>query len=1115
MTTLYPDHRITPAAIHAAAVLNHVETVAPVQARILDIGCGAATGLVTNAAASPAGMAIGIDLDEEGIASGQRLVQLCGLQNVELFAAGLGDLLAVDPGEFDYIIIHGLFSLAGQVERDALLGWCAEHLAENGVVCLHWSVLPGGQNQTLRDALAFHCHRGAEDSASRLSAARGMLSFLAMTLSDSELKNQVLEAEQLDDTALSLGYLGDASGTLYFSDFCQAIEATGLCYVGDAIPQYELSECYSSNIARLQQMMAGTAERRVAQQYLDFAVNRSQRFSLLSRPVAQPLPPLPDLSLLDQLHWAGNFRQMLDQDGQVTAVYLNSLNVPIGSPNIVTRQILDLLGGAWPMSLSFDQLVFNCRQVEVNSDARQQVRESLQSLFMKNIDGLYWSASPGLYNAAENDSLQLIIPCEQPSVDGDGLRLVNLWGREAILTAAEWHYVHDGMQDTGEQGMAHYLSLRDKGLLTGSPLAWKQHLQRFLRAGNLSVLKSQLTMLLLLTCSTRHGGLQRTEINDIDETTGDIDVDAVYDEVKRLIRESEGSAARQYTEQLLEANPGNWHLLQCYSRASIFIGAWQDALQALCQLLGHHLSSRHVWFELATVLQNTHDHDYAGKILRVLLRVDDKNADLWYVLADIHQSCSNSAFAEKCYREGLRYQQMNTHQLAKMGVILSDNQKIDEARYFLEKSLQRDDSKLEYLGALLFVMMHDYSASPEELKAKHLEYGDLVDAWAQKQALTLALNNSKDPRRKLRVGFVSGDLRKHPVANFLLPFWDNLDRSQFDVVGYSTFQMHDAVTDHLRSSAALWRDVAQMGNVELAKQINADAIDILFDLSGHTTHNRLPVFALRPAPIQISWIGYPGTTGISKMDYRLLKSTLRYLDDLESHLVEKIIFIDMPTIFRPEPDCPPINALPALKNGYFTFGSLNRPKKINNDVLRVWAQILLRCPQSRLLIGFMCGDDMIASLRKRLVNLGVNPEQLIFRNRMPLSDYMALHHEIDLLLDVFPYTGGTTTNHAVWMGVPTLTLCGRTIPGRQGVDAMRTYGLDAFIASDEEDYIARALYWHDHQDELESIRQGMRARIPTENSRDFKPAATFEKALREAWRLYCAGEEPRTFLIEA
>lgn len=1111
MSQLYPDDRITLAAIHAAAALNHVKTVAPIGARILDIGCGSATGLITHAAASSAGRVTGIDLDDESIAIGQRQVQLYGLQNVELFPAGLSDLLAVDPGEFDYIIIHGLFSLIGLAERDALLGWCAEHLAKNGVVCLRWETLPGAQNQILRDALGFHCHREAEDSASRLTAARGMLSFLAMSLPDNELKNQVLEAEQLDDIALLLSYFGDASGTVYFSDFCQAAEASGLSYVGDAIPQYELGEFYSSDMARLQQIIAGTAERLVARQYLDFAVNRSQRFSILSHPQTHPLPQLPDLNLLDQLHWAGNFRQRLDQNGQLTHVYFNSMNVPIDAPDSVTRQILDVLGGAWPMSLSFDQLLFNCRQVEENGDTRQQVREALKFLFLKNIDGLYWSASPGLYNAAETDSLQLIIPAAQLSVDDNGLMLVNHWGREVTLTPAEWDYVNDGMRDTGEHGIANYMSLRDKGLLTGSPQAWKQQLQRFLLAGNLTLLKSQLTTLLLLSCSVQQGGLQRSALNDIIATIGDLDIDAVYDKVNQLISESEGCAARLYSEQLLEAHPGNWHLLLCYSRASISISAWQDALRALCQLLGHHVSNRQVWFDLVTALQQTHNYGHAGKILRMMLRVDDKNADLWSALADTHQSCGNSAMAEKCYREVLRYQQMNTHQLAKMGIILSDNRKIDEARYFLEKSLQSDESKLEYLGALLFVMMHDNSVSPEALLAKHLAYGELVDAWVGKQALTLALNNSKDPERKLRVGFVSGDLRHHPVANFLLPFWDNLTRSQFDVVGYSTFELNDAMTAHLRSSATLWRDVEQMGNVELAKQINDDAIDILFDLSGHTTHNRLPVFALRPAPIQISWIGYPGTTGISNMDYRLLNSTFRYPDDLESQLVEKIIFIDMPVAFRPDPGCPEINPLPALKNGYFTFASFNRPKKINNDVLNVWAKILLRCPQSRLLIGYMPGDDMIASLRKQLINYGANPEQLIFHKSIKLSEYLLLHHEIDMMLDAFPYTGGTTTNHAAWMGVPTLTLCGRTLPGRQGVGIMRSYGLDAFIAHDEEDYINRALYWHEHQNELASIRQGMRARITTENSH---AAATFEKALRETWRRYCVGEKPRTFLIE-
>jgi Predicted O-linked N-acetylglucosamine transferase, SPINDLY family len=397
-----------------------------------------------------------------------------------------------------------------------------------------------------------------------------------------------------------------------------------------------------------------------------------------------------------------------------------------------------------------------------------------------------------------------------------------------------------------------------------------------------------MTTLLLLSRSARQGGLQRSEINDSDESAGDIDVDAVYAEVNRLIRASQRDAAREYVEGLLAAHPGNRHVLLCYSRACVFIGAWQEALRALCQLLGHYLSSRNVWFDLVTGLQKTRDHFYARKILQMLLRIDDKNADLWYALATSHHSYGDMAFAEKCCREALRYQQMNARHLAMMGIILSDNQKIDEARYFLEKAIQQDGGSLDYMTSLLFVMTHDYSVTAEALKAKHLEYGRLVDNWVKQQGLTLALNNSKDPQRKLRVGFVSGDLRKHPVTNFLLPFWDAIDRTQFDLVGYSTGRISDFVTEHLRSTSALWRDVDQLNSAELAKQINADGIDILFDLAGHTTDNRLATFALRPAPVQISWIGYPGTTGISNMDYLLLKSTLRFPDDLESHLVEKL-----------------------------------------------------------------------------------------------------------------------------------------------------------------------------------------------------------------------------------
>ncbi|MDU3301947.1 MAG: class I SAM-dependent methyltransferase [Enterobacter ludwigii] len=228
MTTQYPYYRVSPETIHAAAVLNHLTTPLPAFARVMEIGCGSATRLIMHAWAHPESIALGIDIDEEAIVKGQKFAAELGCHNVELFAAGLGDLLAADPGELDYIIIHQTFGFLGKSEREALLTWCQAHLSANGVIAIKWSVLPGSIARiTLGEALRFHLER-AEEGCDLLASARAMLSFMLLTLEEGSLKNEVLLAEEMDDNALILAYLSPSDGACTLGDFNAQAELAGL-----------------------------------------------------------------------------------------------------------------------------------------------------------------------------------------------------------------------------------------------------------------------------------------------------------------------------------------------------------------------------------------------------------------------------------------------------------------------------------------------------------------------------------------------------------------------------------------------------------------------------------------------------------------------------------------------------------------------------------------------------------------------------------------------------------------------------------------------------------------------------------------------------------------------
>ena len=246
--TLYPEHRISPLALHASAALNHVAAASPAFARVLEIGCGAGEALIAHARAWPNSIALGIDLDEARIGEGQHQIQASGLTNIELFAAGLGDLLAVSPGEFDYIIIHGRFSHTDDDTRDALLRWCRQHLSAQGMIAYHAVALSDNDDDaTLRDALAFHSQRAATHNEK--------LGYLAMTLPDGALKTRVLAAEALDDASLMQRYLADDTAARNYTDFAREMQALGLACIGDALPQTDLAACYGERQQQLHAMI--------------------------------------------------------------------------------------------------------------------------------------------------------------------------------------------------------------------------------------------------------------------------------------------------------------------------------------------------------------------------------------------------------------------------------------------------------------------------------------------------------------------------------------------------------------------------------------------------------------------------------------------------------------------------------------------------------------------------------------------------------------------------------------------------------------------------------------------------------------------------------------------
>lgn len=434
----------------------------------------------------------------------------------------------------------------------------------------------------------------------------------------------------------------------------------------------------------------------------------------------------------------------------------------------------------------------------------------------------------------------------------------------------------------------------------------------------------------------------------------------------------------------------------------------------------------------------------------------------------------------------------------------------DEAATMFRRLDTRGTTHLGSLGIALFVGTHLESVEPEELFAIHRRFGQVLEGAL---APVEAHPNSKDPERRLRVGFVSGDLYDHAIAHFLLPVWQHLDTDRIELFAYSTAGKADEVTARFKQTVHHWFDAGSVGDEPLADRIRHDRIDVLFDLSGHTAYHRLGVFARKPAPVQISWCGYPGTTGLTRMDYFFSDTVFSPPGLLDGQFTEKLLLPRVSGAFGEAPDMPPLAPSPAAGGAPFTFGSFNRVSKLTPGTLALWAEVLGRVPQARMRLGAVGEGDRDWILRA-LVGRGVEPARLDFLPRMAKNDYLAAHAGVDLLLDTTPYSGGTTTGHGLWMGVPTLTLAGATLPGRQSLNILGHCGLEAFIAADRADFVAKAVDWAARVPELADLRLGMRERLrPTSIGDPRYAAEALEDAVRAAWRRWCTGLPPERLLV--
>jgi predicted O-linked N-acetylglucosamine transferase (SPINDLY family) len=374
--------------------------------------------------------------------------------------------------------------------------------------------------------------------------------------------------------------------------------------------------------------------------------------------------------------------------------------------------------------------------------------------------------------------------------------------------------------------------------------------------------------------------------------------------------------------------------------------------------------------------------------------------------------------------------------------------------------------------------------------------------------------NNRDPNRRLRIGYVSPDFRHHCQAFFTLPLLSNHDHQQFEIFCYSDVAVPDNVTERIQSFADVWRNTQWLDDEQVAAVIRQDQIDILIDLTMHMAGGRPLLFARKPVPIQTCWLAYPGTTGLSAMDYRL---TDPYLDPPHKpgrvreaqrnapprYAEESVCLPDSFWCYNPLGLEPPINPLPAATNGYITFGSLNNFCKVNSTVLRLWAGVLRAVDHSRLI---MLAPEGLARQRTldAFTQHGITPDRITFVANQPLQQYLAVYNSIDIGLDTVPANGHTTTLDSVWMGVPVVTLVGQTAIGRGGLSQLTNLGLTDLIARSPDDFISIAAKLAADLPRLANLRTTLRDRLRSSPLMDApRFARSIESAFRSLWRRWC------------
>jgi protein O-GlcNAc transferase len=572
-----------------------------------------------------------------------------------------------------------------------------------------------------------------------------------------------------------------------------------------------------------------------------------------------------------------------------------------------------------------------------------------------------------------------------------------------------------------------------------------------------------------------------------------------------LEAQAKTAASLEAFQQALRLDPGNIDTHYNLANTLVSLGRLAESLahyESVLQAQPQHFAAL---INFGDVLQRQRLYSEAAAIFARAIVASPGSAEAHYNLGNALKLQGKFAKAAETYRQAIALNADYAEAWINLGNVLLEQGDVAEAIANYHQLLLRKPEMANVYSGMIFCENYLEASTPQTLYEHHRQYEQRY-ALAQTR-LTHTPAQRCLAGQKLRIGYVSPDLHDHPVASFFEPLLQHHDPSKFETYCYSNGDKHDAVTERLQTQSQHWRDTANLSDQQLVAQIRADRIDILIDLAGHSADNRLRVFAHKPAPIQISWLGYPNTTGMTAMDYRISDW---YVDPpgQESYHSESLYRLDKGFLcYRPEAESPAVTVAPASRTGHITFGSFNKLAKTTDAVLETWAAILNATPHSRLLLKNAAFKEALVRDRliERFQQFGIAQDRLELIAWVPSkSDHMKLYEQIDIGLDTFPYNGTTTTCEAMWMGVPVISLCGNRHAARVGNSLLQQVGLQELIADSKTAYIEVARRLAGDVAQLQRLRASLRQRVMASSLAD-APGFTrrMESAYHTLWQSWC------------